>query len=266
MSAARLLCDLERRGIVLWRDGEALRYRAPAGVITPAVRAIITTHKNALVPLLSDMPPGRKESKGSKTPDDVKDAALLPLLSFLPGSISETASTTDCGVPACAGTPFLRDAAGGWWCDLHFRRGLLVNAAGDAGYPPVGADPASGGPRAWRDYAGLVHRCELTLEMKRLRALAAEHARGSKESNESKAPASRADDMARLDHPLRRPGRSYLAAGALDPELHAAGYRLCEVCGLLTVHRTICLRCSPRAVAPPIPWAGRCQPGNDPAL
>ena len=176
MSAARLLCDLERRGIVLWRAGDTLHYRAPTGALTPALRTAISAYKPALVPLLPDTPPGSKESKGSKAPDDAPGPALLPLLSFLPGGIPETSTLSGCGVPDCLGARFLRDAAGGWWCDPHFRRGLLINAAAAVGYPPLAADPASGGPAAWREYAAHIHRLELTPETERLHALCREQA------------------------------------------------------------------------------------------
>ena len=35
MSEPDLLAELARAGVVLWREGDALRYRAPAGAMTP---------------------------------------------------------------------------------------------------------------------------------------------------------------------------------------------------------------------------------------
>jgi len=39
--------------------------------------------------------------------------------------------------------------------------------------------------------------------------------------------------------------RFYMTAGRLAPELWASGYRLCDRCGGLTIHRLTCLRCDP---------------------
>lgn len=63
-------------------------------------------------------------------------------------------------------------------------------------------------------------------------------------------------DVCVEDEPSTGVGRWYLQNGQLDAELYAAGYRLCRVRGLLTVHCEECLRCSPRAVTVPSPQAG----------
>ncbi len=39
--------------------------------------------------------------------------------------------------------------------------------------------------------------------------------------------------------------RFYMTAGRLDSGLWAAGYRCCDRCGGLTIHRLTCLRCDP---------------------
>jgi hypothetical protein len=49
-----LLLDLSSRGIVLWVEGTDLHYRAPASVITPEVKALLSEHKTEFVELLAD--------------------------------------------------------------------------------------------------------------------------------------------------------------------------------------------------------------------
>ena len=39
--------------------------------------------------------------------------------------------------------------------------------------------------------------------------------------------------------------RYYMTAGRLESVLWASGYRLCDRCGNLTIHRLTCLRCDP---------------------
>lgn len=52
MSPAALLADLRSRGIVLIPAGDALRCRAPRGVVTPDLAQLIREHKPALLALL----------------------------------------------------------------------------------------------------------------------------------------------------------------------------------------------------------------------
>ena len=43
--------------------------------------------------------------------------------------------------------------------------------------------------------------------------------------------------------------RFYMTAGRLDSTLWGAGYRLCDRCGGLTIHRLVCLKCDPSGVS-----------------
>ena len=52
MSAA-LLHRLNEAGVMLWWDGQALRYRAPRGVLTPELREDMREERGALVHELS---------------------------------------------------------------------------------------------------------------------------------------------------------------------------------------------------------------------
>ena len=49
MSATSLLEDLRTRGVQLTADGPDLCFRAPKGVLTPALRAALAEHKAALL-------------------------------------------------------------------------------------------------------------------------------------------------------------------------------------------------------------------------
>lgn len=49
-----LLTELRRRDISLWRDGENLRFSAPAGALTPELRAEVAAHKAELLAELND--------------------------------------------------------------------------------------------------------------------------------------------------------------------------------------------------------------------
>ena len=45
MTALELLEDLKKRGVDLEPEGDSLRYRAPAGALTPSLRQALATHK-----------------------------------------------------------------------------------------------------------------------------------------------------------------------------------------------------------------------------
>jgi hypothetical protein len=47
---------LERLGVELSASGERLHYKAPAGALTPEVKAALATHKPALLARLADPP------------------------------------------------------------------------------------------------------------------------------------------------------------------------------------------------------------------
>ena len=56
MTTQGLLEDLTRRGVVLTAEADKLRYKAPKGTITPALRGLIEQHRAALLQALADLP------------------------------------------------------------------------------------------------------------------------------------------------------------------------------------------------------------------
>ena len=52
MSAPEVLLELVEAGVVLWVDGDRLRFRAPAGVLTDALRERVGRCRGALVALV----------------------------------------------------------------------------------------------------------------------------------------------------------------------------------------------------------------------
>ena len=65
-TAEDVLTELEERGVELRREGDRLRYRAPAGVMTPELRALVAEHRAALLRLQSETTAVSEETKGSK--------------------------------------------------------------------------------------------------------------------------------------------------------------------------------------------------------
>lgn len=54
MSAAQdLLHDLNEHGVIVWHEAGQLRYKAPAGAVTPTLLATIRQHKPDLLALLA---------------------------------------------------------------------------------------------------------------------------------------------------------------------------------------------------------------------
>lgn len=53
MTAAELLAELKKLGVLLICDGDALRIKAPAGVLTPELKAALAEHKAALLAQLT---------------------------------------------------------------------------------------------------------------------------------------------------------------------------------------------------------------------
>src|SRR5258708_5561204 len=52
MTATALLAHLHNLGVVLWADGDRLRYNAPKAVLTPTLRAELTEHKREILAFL----------------------------------------------------------------------------------------------------------------------------------------------------------------------------------------------------------------------
>lgn len=62
MQASSYVEAFTARGVVLWREGDSLRYRAPAGVLTPPVVAKLKRDKSKILPLLPTAPPSDSET------------------------------------------------------------------------------------------------------------------------------------------------------------------------------------------------------------
>jgi amino acid adenylation domain-containing protein len=56
MIVAEILADLAQQGVQLWAEDGRLRYRAPKGVLTPMLRAMLTEHKGEIFALLRQHP------------------------------------------------------------------------------------------------------------------------------------------------------------------------------------------------------------------
>lgn len=69
MTAAALLQDLTGRGVVLTAESGRLRYRAPAGAMTPDLRRQLEAHKAALVALLGAQQAGLFDGASAPSPD-----------------------------------------------------------------------------------------------------------------------------------------------------------------------------------------------------
>jgi TubC N-terminal docking domain len=57
MSAAELLADFQRAGVVLFTVAGRLQFRAPVGTVTAAMREAATVHRGELLRLLDHSPP-----------------------------------------------------------------------------------------------------------------------------------------------------------------------------------------------------------------
>lgn len=235
-------------------------------------------------PLLSFLPEGNPVEQH---PADGQDTAFLPLLSFLPGGNPVEQCPSGCTVPGCEESRFVRDATGSWWCEPHAQRGTLFNVAAELDFPPLDEqDPQSGGVAAWREHAAHLPCLALMPRTQQLRALAAERTHalrneapqpssgvqvtpsgsmvdGRKESKGSKAGSPDITEPCERELTRNQTGNAYLMKGELDPALAEVGYQLCRVCKEPTVHRTICLRCSPRTPMAPVRWDAPWPRGTD---
>src|SRR5689334_14177376 len=88
MDAADLLADLTARGVVLRPDGVGLAAHAPRGVLTPAVRALLAQHKQALITLISG------EDREGSAPLSPAQERLWFLDQLSPGSSAYNVSVT----------------------------------------------------------------------------------------------------------------------------------------------------------------------------
>jgi len=53
MSAVELLAVLHERGIEVFRDGDKLRYRSPAGAIDDGLRRTVQEHRDELLEIIA---------------------------------------------------------------------------------------------------------------------------------------------------------------------------------------------------------------------
>jgi hypothetical protein len=58
MQAQTYVESFATRGVLLWREGDALRYKAPPGVLTPAVLEKLREAKEKILPILPSAAPG----------------------------------------------------------------------------------------------------------------------------------------------------------------------------------------------------------------
>ncbi|WP_184195336.1 hypothetical protein [Armatimonas rosea] len=56
MDTLGYLTTLKNQGIVLWREGDCVRFRAPAGTLTAPIRATITAARSEILHVLPDTP------------------------------------------------------------------------------------------------------------------------------------------------------------------------------------------------------------------
>lgn len=67
MTPSELLSDLRTRGVILRAQGDRLHVEAPRGVITPALRTALASHKAELLALVSNSDvPGRFDIESSR--------------------------------------------------------------------------------------------------------------------------------------------------------------------------------------------------------
>ncbi|MBM4419880.1 MAG: hypothetical protein FJ033_16475 [Chloroflexi bacterium] len=72
MSAASLLADLARRGVVLEAEGDAVRWRAPRGVVSETDRSAIRAAKAELLAVL-----GANEARSARSARLIEEANAL---------------------------------------------------------------------------------------------------------------------------------------------------------------------------------------------
>ncbi|MEE8524255.1 MAG: condensation domain-containing protein, partial [Thermoanaerobaculia bacterium] len=92
-TAASLLADLRRQGVMVWAEEDRLRLNAPKGVLTPDLQALLGDHKPELLALLrpaEDPPPLAKTAADAAPSDEAPLSFTQERLWFLdrlePGS------------------------------------------------------------------------------------------------------------------------------------------------------------------------------------
>src|SRR5262245_20649733 len=92
MSAFELLSELRSRQIRLWVEGEQLRYRAPAGALTPELHAQFAARKAEIIAFLrqttaeADTAPIRPAARGGPLSLSFAQQRLWFLDQLAPGS------------------------------------------------------------------------------------------------------------------------------------------------------------------------------------
>lgn len=135
MSAALFLAELAARGVALRADGDALVARAPAGVLSAALREGIRAEKATLLVLL------RRDADGCRR---------------------------------CGGAAENVDAGGGYWCRTCDVRRAATDLAALAGWPRLPLPPllvrAGGSADAWRAFLAGAAGANVGLAARHLRA------------------------------------------------------------------------------------------------
>ena len=91
MSAAEdLLHDLAEHGVTLWQEAGQLRYRAPAGAMTPATMAAMKQHKPELLALLAANDCGGQDRKVAPRVDGAVTGRYAPVRTGSPLSAVRT--------------------------------------------------------------------------------------------------------------------------------------------------------------------------------
>jgi hypothetical protein len=75
-AAATLLDTLRAFGAEVWADGDRVRYRAPAGMLTPSLKDALVRHKAELLSVLRDT----TSTKASPAAEVVAHVAALAVL------------------------------------------------------------------------------------------------------------------------------------------------------------------------------------------
>lgn len=131
MNTQTLLTELDQRGITLTLTPTSLRYQAPPGAMTPALRSALVANKLEVRRLLQDAPGGETPGKrGDSTATPARDAQGAP---------SPTVATVSAEIAARAEALLSRMAEGDvvaarFYADLAEAMGWPVYGRGVAGW------------------------------------------------------------------------------------------------------------------------------------